>query len=94
MSDERAAVYTILTRAIQRHYGHRPVQRTCPECGLNEPNLDAFPAGNPLGAAALVWATRDRRAGPGKTLHCPRCGSAMTLTEELERRKRERRRMH
>jgi predicted RNA-binding Zn-ribbon protein involved in translation (DUF1610 family) len=81
-------VYTSLTRAIQRHYGHRPVQRVCPECGLNEPNLSAFPVGNPMGAAALLWATRDKRPILGLTLHCPRCGSAMTLTEELERRKR------
>jgi len=81
-------MYTGLTRAIQRHYGHRPVQRTCPECGLNEPNLGDFPASNPLGAAALIWATRDRRPISSGTLHCPRCGAAMSLTEELERRKR------
>jgi hypothetical protein len=24
----------------------------------------------------------------GMTLHCPRCGAAMSLTEELERRRR------
>ena len=81
-------MYTSLTRAIQRHYGRRPVQRVCPECGVNEPNLEAFPVGNPVGAAALVWATRGKRPVLGMTLHCPYCGSAMTLTEELERRKR------
>jgi ribosomal protein S27AE len=83
-------VYTALTRAIQRHYGHRPVQRVCPECGLAEPSLGSFPAFNPLGAAALLWATRDKPPVLGKTLHCPRCGAAMTLTEELERRRRKR----
>ncbi len=81
-------MYTSLTRAIQRHYGHRPVRRVCPECGLNEPSLDTFPAGNLIGGAALLWATRDKRPVLGKTLHCPRCGAAMSLTEELERRKR------
>ena len=81
-------MYTALTRAIQRRYGHRPVRRVCPECGLHEPNLDSFPASSPIGAAALLWATRDRRPTSGMTLHCPRCGSAMTLTEELQRRKR------
>jgi predicted RNA-binding Zn-ribbon protein involved in translation (DUF1610 family) len=83
-------VYSALTRAIQRHYGHRSIPRVCPECGLKEPGLSEFPASNPLGAAALVWATRDRRPTWNMTLHCPRCGSAMTLTEELERRKRKR----
>ena len=84
-------MYTGLTRAIQRHYGHRPVRRRCPECGLDEPNLSDFPAGNVLGAAALLWATSDRRPISSGTLHCPRCGASMTLTEELERRKRRRR---
>jgi rubredoxin len=81
-------MYTAVTRAIQRRYGHLPVQRVCPECGLNEPNVGSFPASNVLGAAALVWATRDRRPISSATLHCPRCGAAMTLTEELARRKR------
>lgn len=45
---------------------------------------------NAVGAAALLWATRDKRPVLGMTLHCPRCGSAMTLTDELERRKRKR----
>jgi ribosomal protein S27AE len=80
-------MYTGLTRAIQRHYGHRTVQRTCPVCGLHEPDLSSFPVGNVLGGAALLWATRDRRPISSATLHCPRCGAAMTLTEELERRK-------
>ena len=84
-------MYSALTRAIQRHYGNRPVQRVCPECGAFLPNLSEFPLGNPFGAAALVWATRERRPILGMTLHCPRCGNAMTLTEELERRKRRRR---
>ena len=81
-------MYTALTRAIQRHYGHRPVRRTCPECGLDEPNLSSFPTGNVIGFAGLLWATRDRRPISGATLHCPRCDAAMTLTEELERRRR------
>jgi predicted RNA-binding Zn-ribbon protein involved in translation (DUF1610 family) len=83
-------MYSAVTRAIQRHYGHRSVQRVCPECGLNAPGLSEFPSSSPMGAAALVWATRDRRPTWNMTLHCPRCGSAMTLTEELERRKRKR----
>jgi len=81
-------MYSGLTRAIQRRYGHRPVQRVCSECGLNEPNLSSFPAHNVVGAAALVWATRDRRPISSATLHCPCCGAPMTLTEELARRKR------
>jgi predicted RNA-binding Zn-ribbon protein involved in translation (DUF1610 family) len=85
-------VYSALTRASQRRYGHRPVQRVCPECGLNEPSLGTFPSPNVVGAAALVWATRDRRPISSATLHCPRCGAAMTLTEELARRMRRERR--
>lgn len=81
-------MYSALTRAIQRHYGHRPVQRVCPECGLNEPDMSSFPAHNVIGAAALAWATRAQRPVLGMTLHCPRCGAAMSLTEELERRRR------
>jgi predicted RNA-binding Zn-ribbon protein involved in translation (DUF1610 family) len=81
-------MYSALTRAIQRHYGHRPVQRVCPECGLNEPDLSTFPASNVLGLAALVWATRDGRPMFGLSLRCPRCGAAMTLDEEDARRKR------
>jgi hypothetical protein len=83
-------MYTALTRAIQRHYGRRRVQRVCPECGLNEPDLSTFPTGNLLGAAALIWATRDKRPVSGTTLHCPRCDSPMTLTEEVARRRRRR----
>jgi hypothetical protein len=59
---------------------------------MNEPNLGSFPTANPIGAAALLWATRGKRPVLGMTLHCPRCGTAMTLTEELERRKRRRNR--
>jgi len=81
-------MYSALTRAIQRRYGHLPVQRVCPECGLNEPNLGRFPASSVVGAAVLVWATRNRRPISSATLHCPRCGAAMTLTEELTQRKR------
>jgi hypothetical protein len=64
------------------------VQRVCPDCGLKEPDLSTFPASNVLGLAALVWATRDRRPIFGLSLHCPRCGAALTLAEELARRKR------
>jgi hypothetical protein len=81
-------MYTAFTRAIQRRYGHRAVQRVCSECGLNEPSLDTFPTHNVLGFAGLLWATSRRRPVSSGTLHCPRCGAAMTLTEELERRRR------
>ena len=81
-------MYSAITRAIQRHYGHRTVQRVCPEYGLNEPNLADFPASNPIGAAGLLWATRDHRPISSATLHCPRCGAAMTVTEEVARRSR------
>jgi hypothetical protein len=80
-------MYSAFTRAIQRRYGHRTIPRVCPECGLAEPNLSDFPASNFVGAAALVWATRDRRPMSSATLHCPRCGAPMTLTQELARRK-------
>jgi hypothetical protein len=83
-------MYTALTRAIQRHYGHLPVRRVCPECLLDQPTLGEFPAVNVLGAAGLLWATSNRRPIASLTLHCPRCGAAMTLTEELERRNRQR----
>lgn len=83
-------MYSACTRGIQRRYGHRTVQRVCPECGLNEPNLSDFPSSNFVGAAALAWATRERRPISSATLHCPRCGAPMTLTEELARRKRKR----
>ncbi len=84
-------MYTALTRAIRRRYGHRTVPRACPECGLREPTLDDFPAANVMGVAALAWATRDRRVILGLTLHCPRCGAAMTLDEERARRNTKRR---
>jgi ribosomal protein S27AE len=82
--------YSAITRAIQHHYGYRPVKRVCPECGLDQPTLGSFPTTNILGAAGLLWATSNRRPISSGTLHCPRCGAAMTLTEELERRKRNR----
>jgi hypothetical protein len=84
----RSVVRSGLTRAIQKHYGYRPVPVTCRDCGLSRPSLETFPSGGIFGLSALAWVASGRRPIFSTGIECPRCHRPLTWHEDVVRRRK------